>query len=256
MTRLSFTLGPPMGHRANFGLVVLRTDETIEAEAQQMLRADGVALYVTRVPCETCITLDALARMEAHLPQAAALLPNTIAYDVIAYACTSGATRIGPARVANAIRSGAKARQVTDPLTAVIAATGALGVKRLGFVTPYRPDVSQAMQNALTAAGLTIVSFGSMEEENDERVARIDAPSLKAAIRQIAAAAPCDAVFLACTNLRALSVITETEAELGIPVLTSNQVLLWHMLSLAGLPVSHLPYGALMRCSTVSTTGT
>ena len=31
--RLDFELGPPLGHRANLGLIVLRTDETIEHEA-------------------------------------------------------------------------------------------------------------------------------------------------------------------------------------------------------------------------------
>ena len=247
MSRLAFELGPPLGHRANMGLIVLRTDETLEAEARMMLPDDGVAHYISRVPCETEVTLEALARMEAALPGSAALLPNTHDYDVVGYGCTSGATRIGPERVAAAVRQGISARHVTDPLSAVIAATGALGVRRLGFVTPYLPEVSGAMRAALEAAGLEIAGFGSMEEENDERVARIDAPSLRRGIVTVAGQAPCDAVFLACTNLRALGLIAEVEAEIGVPVLTSNQALVWHMRRLAGLETGHLPYGALMR---------
>ncbi|WP_238366090.1 Asp/Glu racemase [Mesobacterium pallidum] len=247
MTRLPFDLGPPLGHRANFGLIVLRTDETIEHEARQVLQGDGVAHYVSRIPCETEVTMDALARMEAELPRSAALLPATHPYDVVGYGCTSGATRIGPDKVAAGVRAGIDARAVTDPLTATIAACRALGITRLGFVTPYLPEVSDAMRAALTAAGLEIAGFGSMEEPSDERVARIEAHSLRAAILSVAAQAPCDAVFLACTNLRALPIIAETEAELGKPVLTSNQALLWHMMVLAGLPTELLPFGALMR---------
>ena len=44
----------------------------------------------------------------------------------------------------------------------------------------------------------------------------------------------CDAVFLSCTNLRTLNVIPEIEARIGKPVLSSNQVLAWHLLRLAG----------------------
>lgn len=248
MTRLEFTLGPALGHRANLGLIVLRTDETLEAEARMMLPDDGVAHYVTRVPCETSVTLDALAKMEAELPRAASLLPNTHDYDVVAYGCTSGATRIGPARVAQAVRQGIRAQHVTDPLSAVIAATQALGVHRLGFVTPYLPEVSDAMRDALEQTGLRIAGFGSMQEESDERVARIDGASLSRALVRVAAQAPCDAVFLSCTNLRALHLIAEVEDQIGCPVLTSNQALVWHMRKLAGLPTADLPFGALMRC--------
>ncbi len=249
MIRLDFDLGPPLGHRATFGLVVLRTDETIEHEATLALRDEGTAIYVSRIPCETEVTPDALARMEAAMPGSAALLPQSIEYDVIAYGCTSGATFIGPDNVAAAVRKGARAKSVTNPLTATLAALNALGAKRIGFVTPYVADVSDAMRARLEASGIEVVSFGSMNEENDERVARISPESLRAAILQVAAAAPCEAIFLACTNLRALALIESVEEEIGIPVLTSNQTLFWHMLKLAGLPTANKPYGALMRTS-------
>lgn len=247
MSKLGFTLGPPLGHRANLGLIVLRTDETLEAEARDLLIGDGIAHYVSRVPCQDSVTLDALAEMEAEIPRAAALLPQEHPFDVIGYACTSGATRIGPENVDKAIRSGADATHTTNPLTAAIAAARALQMEKIAFVTPYIPEVSSAMRAALENAGFEITGFGSMEEENDARVARIDAQSIAQAIRTVAASAPCDAVFLSCTNLRALNLIAPMEAELGITVLTSNQVLLWHMMQLAGQPTDTLPFGALMH---------
>lgn len=249
MSKLAFTLGPPIGHRANLGLIVLRTEETLEAEARAILTGDGIAHFVSRVPCQDTVTLDALAEMEAEIPRAAGLLPHEHPFDVIAYACTSGATRIGPENVDNAIRSGAKVTHTTNPLSAAIAAGRALKVRKIAFVTPYIPEVSEAMRAALEDAGFEISGFGSMEEENDARVARIDARSIAQAIRTVAATTPCDAVFLSCTNLRALDLIAPIEAELGITVLTSNQVLLWHMMQLAGQTTDTLPFGALMQAT-------
>lgn len=247
MTRIAFNLGPPLGYRANLGLIVLRTDETLEAEARKVLVGEGIAHYVTRVPCRTTVSLDGLAEMEAELPRAASLLPDEHPFDVIAYACTSGATSIGSERVDAAIREGANTAHTTNPLDAVIAATAALGVSRIGFVTPYIAEVSEAMRAKLEDAGLKIAAFGSMEEENDIRVARIDGPSIADGIRSVAMSGDCEALFLSCTNLRALNLIAPLETEMGMPILTSNQVLLWHMLHLAHQPTHDLEFGALMQ---------
>lgn len=246
MTMLPYALGDRLGIRASLGLIVLRTDETIEHDFRTMLPGDGVALYTSRIPCETEVTPDALIHMKAALPASAALLPHSITYDVIGYACTSGATIIGPATVAAELRKGAEARHVTDPLTAALAALDALKVERLGFLSPYVPSVSAAMREIFTGAGIQIVSFASFGEDSDERIARIDGASIVAAAEAIAAAAPCDAIFMSCTNLRAAALIETLEERLGIPVLSSNQVLAWHMMRLAGLSEARPGFGALL----------
>lgn len=246
MTRLNYSFGDPLGSRANLGLIVLRTDETIEYEFRSLMPTDGVALYTTRIPCETELTPKALGHMEAALAGSAALLPHSLSFDVIAYACTSAATVIGPERVAKRIRQGAKTLFVTDPLTAVLAACDVLGVQRLGFLSPYIPEVSAAMRTKLEENGRKIVSFGSFEEESDENIARIDHASIRDAALHVGSKGDCDAVFMSCTNLRAAGLIPELEAALGIPVLTSNQALAWHMLSLAGISTLGMPFGYLM----------
>lgn len=68
VSKLHFTLGPPLGHRATFGLIVLRSDETVEAEARRMLAGEGLAHYVSRVPCQPHVTnplVAAIAAMQA-----------------------------------------------------------------------------------------------------------------------------------------------------------------------------------------------
>jgi maleate isomerase len=47
--------------------------------------------------------------------------------------------------------------------------------------------------------------------------------------------------------LRAVGVIQALEEDLGIPVLTANQVLLWHLLRLAGTHAPVAGYGRLFE---------
>ena len=44
-----------------------------------------------------------------------------------------------------------------------------------------------------------------------------------------------EAVFISCANIHAIDAIEEIEAALGCPVVTSNQVVLWHALRTAGI---------------------
>ncbi|QDL92575.1 Asp/Glu racemase [Paroceanicella profunda] len=248
MPALPYRLDAPIGHRACLGLVVLQSDETIEPEFRRLIPAEGTALYASRIPSAAEVSAETLAQMEAHLPAAAALLPPSIAFDVVGYGCTSGATVIGPARVAELVRGASTARQVTNPISAVMTACDALGVRRLGFVTPYVAEVSAAMRGALEDHGLAIGGFGSFEEAEEAKVARIHPASILEAAIATGRQAPCDAVFLSCTNLRTIDIIAAAEAALGVPVISSNQALAWHMARLAGLDTSAAAgFGQLMR---------
>lgn len=201
-----------------------------------MMPPTGVALYVSRIPMSPDVNAATLATMEANLPRSAALFPPGATLDVIGFGCTSAATVIGPDRVANAVATARPECGVTEPLSALIAAGRAISASRLGFVTPYAPEVSALMRERLVDAGFEIVSFGSFEESDDRVVARIAPSSILEAIERVAAEGDCDAVVVSCTNLRCLDILAVAEARIGRPVLTSNQAMAWHMLRLAGVP--------------------
>ena len=119
---LDFETGKGWGDEAALGLVVLQTDETIEREFGQLAVQGNFSLFHTRVPNEPEITPDTLAQMEANIPAAVGLLPTTAQFDVIGYACTSGATIIGEQRVAELIHAIQPGVATSNPLTAVKAA--------------------------------------------------------------------------------------------------------------------------------------
>lgn len=244
-----------IGHRARLGLIVLHMDETVEPECRRLLDIDGVALYCTRIRSGAEVTPEALEDMATRLPDAAALLPPATAFDVVGYACTSAATVIGPERVAGLIRLARPGNgpdsfvdtAITDPLTAAKAACNALGIRRLGFVSPYIESVSAAVRESFEEDGLTIGAFGSFEQAEEHRVARIDPGSVFEAIVRVGEASPCDGVFVSCTNLRTLDVLPAAEDRLGVPVIASNHALAWHMLRSAGIEDRRSGQGRLFR---------
>ncbi|MCG6901565.1 MAG: aspartate/glutamate racemase family protein [Rhodobacter sp.] len=229
-----YSLSDRIGSRATLGLIALQTDETIEQEFRHVFNAEDVALYVSRVPSGADVTPDSLAMMEQELPRAASLLPPSLDYHAVGYACTSGATIIGPERVGDLVRGAADAKAVTNPLSAVLAGLSALGVGRIGLVTPYIESVTAPMRAVLDATGYQVAASVSFEEAEEAKVARIDPRSIADAARA-AAQRGVEAVFLSCTNLRTFGIIDALEAELGIAIISSNQALGWHMARLAGL---------------------
>jgi maleate isomerase len=179
--KLEFDVDEGIGTRATMGVIVLATDETLEPEFSTMMDIEGVALYHSRIAMVPEVRPDTLAQMEADLPASAQLFPSSLDFDVIGYGCTSASTVIGSDNVARAIQTVFPDAKVSDPLAAIIAAGRALGAQRLGFITPYLPEVSLKMREALQTAGFEVAAFGSFKEGNDQIVARISEASIKAA---------------------------------------------------------------------------
>jgi maleate isomerase len=232
MSAFAYRLDPPP--KATLGLIVLQEDETLEQDMRRLLPATA-QLHVSRVPSGKAVTRETLAAMEAELPAAARLFPSAARFRAVGYGCTSGTAVIGAARVAELIRSGTDTRAVSEPVSALVAACEALGVRRLAFLSPYVAEVSARLRATLAEGGVESPVFGSFDEAEEAKVARIDAASVIEAATDLGRAAEAEAVFLSCTNLRTLDAIPEIERRSGKPVLSSNLVLAWHLCRLAGL---------------------
>ena len=92
-----------------------------------------------------------------------------------------------------------------------------------------------------------MAAIGSFLEEDDNLVGRITEASVAHAVRRIGAEPGCDAVFVSCTSLRTFGVIASLEAELGRPVVSSNQAFIWHLLRLASIEDRVLSLGTLFE---------
>lgn len=229
---MKYELDNPDAAGLRLGMIVLSTDETLEHDARQVMAGRDVNLMHARIPSLADVTPETLQTMAGAMTGTAALLPTGL--DAIAYACTSGATVIGPGEVERLVQKAHPGVPVTNPMSAVIAALKALRADRIGLVTPYVASVTAPMRAYLAEHGIETVSEVSFGEGDDRRVARISEASTRAAMLKAGRAAGVQAVFASCTNLRTFGVIEEVEAELDLPVISSNSAMLWNLIGLAG----------------------
>ena len=233
---LKFETDHGLGARARLGLIVLQTDQTIEHDFARIFCSENdVSLHVARIPNAMEVSPETLRQMAIDLPRTVELLPSQFGFDVVGYGCTSGATLIGEEEVGKLIRDIHPKVATTNPITATKAALSALGTTKIALLTPYPVGVTMRMQANLEASGFAIIAVGTFGQSDDFTVGRITSDSIFDAIKQVGTNSDCDAVFVSCTSLRALKIIPEAEVAIGKPVISSNQVLAWHMLRLAGI---------------------
>jgi|TARA_B100001964_G_scaffold123066_1_gene136410 maleate isomerase len=234
LVQLEFTTDEGLGRRAKLGVVVLESDHTLEAELRE-IRIKEVTHYIARIANDATVTPETLTAMEERLPLAASLLPIELKLDAIGYGCTSAATLIGEPAVEAAFDSAHPGVPSTNPIKAAVAAFTALGVQRIGVVTPYTADVTRRIVGHFESVGIEVVAVASFLEPDDHLVARISEQAVADAAVRVGGADVCEAVFVSCTSLRTFGVVTDIEHRMGKPVVSSNLALIWHMLRLAGV---------------------
>jgi maleate isomerase len=231
--RLPYEVDPDDPNAPPIGLIVLQTDETIEPEFGRYFADHPSPLYVSRVPSGLEVTTHTLSDMADELTRAASLLPGPRDYAVVGYGCTSGSAVIGPKEVERLVKAGCKAKAVTNPLTAAVAACRAKGISKLALLSPYIEEVNIPLIKAFAAEGIEFVSLATFDEAVEERVVRISRKSVVDAACKVGAETGIEGVFMSCTNLRTYDLIDEVSSRLGKPALSSNQALAWHMRKLA-----------------------
>ena len=232
---IPFDVDGGIAERATIGVIVLATDQTVEHEFRLVMDLPGVAFYEARIFNDATITPDTLRAMEGRIAETAGLILPGMPLDVVAYGCTSASMVIGEERVFELVNKARPEAKVTTPITGAFAAFRAFGARRIGVLTPYRDDINRFMRDYIESKGFEVPVFGSFNEENDHKVARIAPASIREALLRIGRHDAVDAVFVSCTSLRLAGVAAEVEAELGKPVTSSNHAMAWHCLRLAGV---------------------
>ncbi|MGB0799755.1 MAG: maleate cis-trans isomerase family protein, partial [Planktomarina sp.] len=181
MTTLSYELIEIEPTR--IGFVVLQSDETLERD---MFHMKGDAdLFFSRVPNAATVNADTLQAMAAHMTTSASLFPETNTIDAIGYGCTSGTAQIGADNVARLIKDGTQVRQVSEPVSALIAACKHLGLRKIAFLSPYVEQVSENLRRVLRDNDVQSPQFGTFAEEADAKVVRIAPQSIIDAARHL-----------------------------------------------------------------------
>jgi maleate isomerase len=108
------------------------------------------------------------------------------------------------------------------------------GVRRFALVTPYVPEVQQAIVANYAAAGFECAAERHLGQRDNFAFSTYDETLLAGLCREVAAAKP-DAITIFCTNLRGAPVAARMEQELGIPIYDTIATGVWKSLLLAGV---------------------
>ncbi|WP_283632641.1 maleate cis-trans isomerase family protein [Mycolicibacterium poriferae] len=223
---------PPL-QQAGIGVVV-PYDFALDRELWRWLPND-VSLHITRLPYAP---MPATMEMAVHIsdPEHAAQCVTDVSAVgplVTAYACTSGSFVGGPlaeqALVEAMLAAGSPLALTTSG--ALLSALRYLGYTRVATATPYTADLTVGLTAFLGESGIEVTAAAGLGLTSDIWTVPHD---VTAQLVRETDTDDAQAVFISCTNLPTYDVIADLEHELGKPVLTANQVTMWHSLSLIG----------------------
>jgi maleate isomerase len=187
------------------------------------------------MPLES-VTAGALDAMSDRAVECAELLAHADV-DAIAYACTTGSLLHGPGfdnELEESLSSAIAGPAVATALS-VDRAFEALGVERIAVRTPYNEELNGREREYFEAAGYEVRSIEGKGIEENVAIGALTPEDAYRQVRETIDSGDVDAVFVSCTNYRSLRAIEPLEADLGIPVVTSNGVTLWDVCRAAGV---------------------
>jgi maleate isomerase len=167
--------------------------------------------------------------------------------DVIVFAATAPSSRNGIGYDQELIKriNSATGKPATTASTALLEALRVLSVGQIVLGAPWSDDINQTVAVFIEANGVKVLAQESLGFISNLEIGLLDPQSAYDVGRRVNRPGA-DAVMLACGNWTTFSIIDQLEHDLGKPILTTNQVSLWHALKIMdGKPLGGL--GVLLR---------
>jgi len=221
---------------ARIGMVV-PFDMALDREYWEFV-PDDASVHITRLPIIDLPYGVAHARTVAAAPHLEEAVQTLVRIEpaAIGFGCTSGSFVGGPAFDAE-IRGrmeAAGASVAVTPSNALVAGLRALGVRRVGIGTPYGEPLARTLWDYLAASGFEPLSLENLEYDDEELIVSAS-DELVADLARRSLRPGVEALFISCTNLPTRRILGPLERELGLPVLSANQVLMWGLCRAAGI---------------------
>jgi maleate isomerase len=238
------------GWRGRLGLLLPHADTEPDTEFA-VLAPEGVSTHAMRVPWPRVAGQDALTRARAFaeppgLDDAAETLA-AVRPQAIALCFTSSSYVLGPdGDVALKARLEVRTQGIPVAITCVaaVSALRTVGARRVALIHPpwFTDDMDQRGVAYFQHQGFDVVSHARAPLRPDRGQIH-PGPLYEWARGQVPREA--DAVFVGGNGMRTIGAIQALEGALGIPVLTSNQVVFWQALHLAHITARVERYGQL-----------
>lgn len=227
------------GSRSRLGLITPSVNTTTEPELQAHV-PDGTSVHSSRVWLQSGTT-DELETVLDGLELSSTLLASADV-DVIVFGCTSGSFFKGDeieARISDCTDGPA-----VTTATSIRRALDVLDAERVSISTPYTDELNEREAAFMEHDGRRVVNIDGLGIEDGLEMA-VQSPQ-RAYRQAVGAHRPnADVHLISCANYRTFEIIEPLETDLGKPVVTSNQVVLWDALEKAGIDHVNVQLGTL-----------
>jgi maleate isomerase len=206
----------------------------------------GVSSHTTRVYLGK-VTAEELIKTGERAVDAARLLA-TAPIHAIVFGCTSGSFLQGLAYDTDLIAElseVSKGIPVTTTSAAMVKALKALDLHKLVIITPYTDDINQKAKTYFESAGNSVLGMRGLDITTDFEMTSLS-PEAICRLARSAWDPEADGLLISCTSLRSIEIIDALEADLGKPVISSNQASFWSTLRMAGVNESVPGFGKLL----------
>lgn len=211
----------------------------------QLMAPSGVQFLTTRMTFKRSGLEDDIAFIK-NLERHATLLADA-QVDLIAMNCTAASLIAGPETINQRIHAATGIMSITT-IEALMAAVGITGMKRIALMTPYIDEVVSKEIDYFNALGYEVLrTVGYPCETPLEQGTLVPQAWLDLA-RQLKGA-DIDGLVISCAGIQIAPVLAQIEQELAVPVVTSNQALLWACLGICNITETTPDYGALLAGS-------
>ena len=224
-----------MAQRKDFRRIGLLLPSSSTAQEWDIGRAlpDHITLHVARMRLNN-VDADSTLRVVQEIETESRKLAD-VDVDVIILPATAPSSRNGPGYDRELIDriTAASGKPATTASTALLEALRTLAVKRIALGAPWSAAVNQSVTAFLEANGIAVLAQEAMGIVRNLDIGLLDAQTAFDVGRQVDRP-DADAVMLACGNWSTFGIIDALEQSLGKPVVTTNQVSLWHALKMLG----------------------
>jgi maleate cis-trans isomerase len=226
------------------GLLVPSSSSVQERDIGRALPED-ITLHVARMRLSN-VDAESTLRVVQEIETESQKLAD-VDVDVIIFPATAPSSRNGIGYDRDLIKriSAASGKPATTASTALLEASHVLSVKRIALGAPWSASVNQSVAAFIEANGIKVLAQEALGLIRNVEIGLLD-PQTAYDVGRRVNRPDADAVMLACGNWSTFAIIDRLERDLRKPVLTTNQVSLWHALKMMNVrPLGGL--GVLLR---------
>ena len=233
------------GWRARIGLVIPANNTVIEPEFSKIMPL-GVSAFGARIKSYG-LSAEGIEKMVENSHRAAEELAVG-AMDVIAYACL--ATSLVKGKIwTKKFQEEVQLKTGKPVFTAANVTLDALqnfGVTRVSLATPYPDSINKLLYPLFNSADIEIVSLASVTVKDSLEVCRF-LPLTAYRLAKKADHKKAEAICVLATDFRSIESLKILEKDLGKPVISTNQALMWRCLRACRISDKIRDYGSLLQ---------